>query len=342
MNDFLIIRLSSLGDIIHTLPAFSALRKKFPQAQITWLVEEKGKEILDLVPGIDRTVIVKPKEQLANLRMVRREIARIKKEITNAEQITLDFQGLIKSGFYAFLSRAKKRIGFHRKNLREPMASLFYTEHLHQISEDIHVIYKNLKLLERVNITDDTMAFPLLLPDELKSKVREILQGLGYDESKKLIILNVGAAWETKRWYEDRWTSLIRKISSPEIFPVLLWGNDTEKKLAQEISQKTETPLVPDLTLQQVMALLNEACLVISGDTFALQAACALSRPVVGIFGPTNPDRNGPFKSDDGVAFHEFDCSYCYKRNCPDMKCLKAITPEEMASLVFAFLEKNA
>ena len=341
MNNFLIIRLSSLGDIIHTLPAFSALRKKYPQAKITWLVEEKGKEILDLVPGIDRIVMVKSKEKLNTPGMLCREISRIKNEIASKEQVVLDFQGLIKSGLYAYISRAKKRIGFHRKNLKEPMASIFYTDRLHQISEDSHVIHKNLKLLELLGITEDSIEFPLILPDELVSETKEILHSTGYEESKKLIILNVGAAWETKRWHKDRWIALIRKIESQEIFPLLLWGNEIEKNIAQEISREIKTPLSPNLTLPQVMALIKGAGLIISGDTFALQAACALSRPVAGIFGPTNPRRNGPFSPDDGVAFHELECSYCYRRHCPDLKCLEAITPEEMASLFFHLLNKN-
>ena len=343
LDRFLIIRLSSLGDIIHTLPAFSALRKKFPQANITWLVEEKGREILELVPGIDRIVDIKMKRSHPGSKKFWGEFSNIKKRIRNKNQVALDFQGLIKSGFLAKLSKAKIRIGFHKHNLKEPLASLFYTDRLAEISEDMNVISKNMKLLSQVGIQEEKSEFPLLLPDESKESVRLKLKETGYDPGKRMIILNVGAAWETKRWFPDRWAELIFRLKKEQedLFPLLLWGNETERNIAEEIREKTETPLSPLLSLQEVMALIDGASLVVSGDTFALQVACALSRPVVGIFGPTNPQRNGPFDPQDKVSFHELECSYCYKRNCSRLECLHKITAEEVARLCLIRLEEN-
>jgi ADP-heptose:LPS heptosyltransferase len=133
MDNFLIIRLSSLGDIIHTLPAFSALRKNFPEAKISWIVEAKGREILDFVPGVDKTITAHTEGWRLNRKEFWTEISRLKRELKNENQIALDFQGLAKSGFIAFISGSNKRIGFHRKNLREPLAGLFYTERLEEI-----------------------------------------------------------------------------------------------------------------------------------------------------------------------------------------------------------------
>lgn len=333
MARFLIIRLSSLGDIIHTLPAFSALRKNFLEAVITWIVEDKGKEILELVPGVDKIVTAQIKQHKIGTKNFWQELGCIKTEIREKDQAALDFQGLIKSGFFAFLSGAQKRIGFHKKNLKEPLASMFYNDHLDEISEDAHVVYKNLRLLEALGIQENVLNFPLVIPDELTTSVQQKLHSIGYSDQKKLVVLNVGAAWVTKRWYAERWCELADSISSDTLFPILLWGNDMEKALAEEINQKSGAPLSPELSLQEVIALISKAGLVVSGDTFALQAACALSRPVVGIFGPTNPKRNGPFDTRDKVAFHEFDCSYCYKRKCDDLRCLKAITSEEVTAL---------
>ena len=154
LDRFLIIRLSSLGDIIHTLPAFSALRKKFPQAKITWIVEEKGREILELVPGIDRIVDIKMKRLHPGSKKFLEEFSNIKKKIRDKDQVVLDFQGLIKSGFLAKLSKAKIKTGFHKHNLKEPLASLFYTDRLAEISENTHVISKNMKLLSLVGIQE--------------------------------------------------------------------------------------------------------------------------------------------------------------------------------------------
>jgi heptosyltransferase-1 len=341
MKHFLIIRLSSLGDIIHTLPAFSALRKKFPQARISWMVEEKGQEILDLVAGLDRTIILHPSEWGFHRRRFWSEIFRLREKTNGKKQVALDFQGLVKSALLAFLTRAPTRIGFHKKNLKEPLASLFYTEALKEIPEDIHVISKNLRLLSQVGIQEENYEFPLVLPEELLTSVDEKLKETGYDDRKKLVLLNVGAGWESKRWFPEKWVDLIEKLKRPEIFPLLLWGNEYEKSLAEYIGQKTNTLLTPFLSVKEVMALVRKASLLVSGDTFALQAACAFCRPVVGIFGPTNPRRNGPFNDKAQVAFHELECSYCYKRSCSHLECLKAITAEEVARMSLRVLERN-
>jgi len=341
MNNFLIIRLSSLGDIIHALPAFSSLRKHFPEANITWLVEEKGEEILKLVPGIDKVVVARAKRWKLYSRSFREEISRIKSQIKAKYLTVIDFQGLIKSGFFAWFSQAEKRIGFHRKNLREPLASLFYTEQLEKFSENMHVISKNLKLLELLGIKESKIDFPLQLSSDLLESVRAKIAKIGYSPDKRMVVINVGAAWETKRWLPDKWSRVIKKIDSEQIFPLLLWGNEIEKKLAHKISETTGVVLSPALSLAEVVALVNETSLVVSGDTFALQAACALSRPVVGLFGPTTPGRNGPFKNTDKVAFEELECSHCYKRKCSDLKCMKILKPETVADLCMQVLESK-
>ncbi len=334
MDKFLIIRLSSLGDIIHTLPAFSALREGYPGAEIRWLVEDKGKEILDLVPGLDDIFVLRSRTSRKGLKETWSELRQLRKEVKDKEQISLDFQGLIKSAFFSYLSGAKVRLGFSRSNLKEPQARFFYTKKLHEVSEKDHVIQKNLKLLSMVGVDEKKIQFPLHIPDEYKETVSKKLQSLGY-EGQKLIIMNVGAAWETKRWFSGGWIELSKWIISEksDFFPLLLWGNEIEKELAESINAETSISIAPPLSLKEVLSLIQMSSLVISGDTFALQAACAFSIPVVGLFGPTNPERNGPFDPKDKVIFHEISCSYCYKRKCSSLECLKKITPEKVIEL---------
>jgi heptosyltransferase-1 len=328
MENFLIIRLSSLGDIIHTLPAFAALRNHFPDAKVSWAVEPKGKEILDFVPGLNEIVVVGSEGW--------------RKKLRDRDQTALDFQGLIKSGLIAFRSRARKRIGFQRNNLKEPLAALFYTDRLEEFSEIEHVIRKNLHLLTLLGIREKKIDFPLALPEALRASVREKIAPLATRGNKKLAIFNVGAAWETKRWFPESWVKVLNGLKSDAIFPLLLWGTDGEKELALTVSGQTGVPLVPFLSVKETLALLKEAALVVSGDTFALQVACAMSVPVVGIFGPTNPARNGPFRALDKVAYHELACSLCYQRTCESMECLKKVGPEEVVSLVRQSLREHA
>jgi len=316
MENFLIIRLSSLGDIIHTLPALAALRKKFPKASISWVVEEKGQEILECVDGLNHIFTIKPQGWKPTKKQFWSELTKLKGKIANKKQTALDFQGLVKSAFISFLSHSSPRIGFRRQNLREPLASFFYTHRPEKIPETIHVISKNLRLLTVLGIKEENYEFPLSLADDLFQSVRAKLSRLGYNNNKKLIIFNVGAGWESKRWPAEKWIKLISILPKDGYFFLLLWGTKEEKASASAISQETDIPLAPFLSIKEVMVLLEQASLLISGDTFALQAACALACPVVGIFGPTNPQRNGPFRREDKVAFHRLECSYCYKRKC--------------------------
>ncbi|MFB0564105.1 MAG: lipopolysaccharide heptosyltransferase I [Candidatus Aminicenantaceae bacterium] len=342
LDNFLIIRLSSLGDIVHTLPAFSALRKNFPKAKLSWVVEKNGKEILDLVPGIDKVIAVDSENLRGNPKEVWQEISRLKRKIKNRNQVALDFQGLIKSGFISFLSRSRKRIGFRGKNLKEPLASLFYTEKLEEIPEDIHVISKNLRLLTKLGIKEENYEFPLIIPQELLESVKAKLRETGHTGEKKLIVLNVGAGWETKQWLPENWVEFGNQIKREDIFPLLLWGNEKEKDLALFVSRKTQIPITPCLSIKEVMALVKQASVIISGDTFALHVACAFGVPVVGIYGPTNPQRNGPFSAKDKVAVHEMKCSFCFKRACPTIECIKKISAGEVAALFQHVLKENA
>lgn len=330
-RNFLILRLGALGDIIHTLPAFAALRKQFPQARIAWAVDERGKAILDCVPGLDEILVVRKGKlgwHTPHLKM--------------RDRVALDFQGLIKSGLLAELSRARRRIGFNRRNLKEPLASIFYTERIPEVSEDASVIGKNLKLLAPLGIKEERFEFPLRIPAEATAKVRDELKRLGRRKGQPLVLCNVGAAWKTKRWPVERWAALLDTLrkKKPEVFLILLWGNKEEAEAAGRVSARTGIPIVPFLSVVQVMAVIREASLLISGDTFALQAACALGVPVVGIFGPTNPRRNGPFRPEDECAYHEKDCAPCYKRDCKKGDCLADITSGEVAALALKRLKR--
>ena len=331
-RNILIIRLSSLGDIIHTLPAFAALRRSFPRARISWVVSPPGKAILECVPGLDEILVIKRGKLLWQTRGLHQR-----------DRVALDFQGLIKSGLLAELSRARTRLGFHRNNLKESLASIFYTQRIPEVSEDLSVIGKNLKLLAPLGISDGRFDFPLRIPGPASAKVRAELRRLGLKKGQKLVVCNLGAAWETKRWPIGRWSSFIQAMKKrrPGLFFLLLWGNKEEAEAAALVGAQAGVPVVPFLSVVEVMALLQEASLLVSGDTFALQAACALAVPVVGIFGPTNPRRNGPFRPEDRSAYHPKDCAPCYKRECRRAECLDDVSGEEVAALALERLRKS-
>jgi len=327
MERFLIIRTSSLGDIVHTLPALAVLRKHRPQAEIRWVVGRKGREILEWAGGLNGLIVTDEPGWIQILR--------------KREQTALDFQGLFKSGMIALESRSRARIGFHKKNLREPLARFFYTQQAAEFPETDHVIRKNIHLLEPLGIRDTMLEFPLRIPEEKRRAIRDKARELGWDGSRRIVLFNVGAAWPSKRWFPDRWSAVLKAVAPLGVFSLLLWGTEDERAIAAEIREATDVPFAPFLSLQETMALIGESALLVSGDTFALQAACALAVPVVGIFGPTNPRRNGPFLARDRVIYHEIDCSLCYKRGCESLACLKAVTADEVAERVLQALAEH-
>jgi heptosyltransferase I len=329
MDSFLIIRLSSLGDIIHALPAFAVLRKGFPEARLAWVVEKAGREILELVPGLDEIVVRGDIGWFRRLRL--------------GDRTALDLQGLLKSAILGRVSGARRRIGFSGNNLKEPAAAMFYTERLDAFEETGHVIGKNIRLLEMLGLPPgaDGYEFPLVIPETSRCRVAVALERLGRSPERKIVLCNVGAAWESKRWPAERWIELLPAIAGKDLLPVLLWGNASEKETALAISGRTGVPAAPFFTIPEVLALIATSGLVISGDTFALQAACALDVPVVGLFGPTDPKRNGPFRERDRMAQAPMDCRPCWKRRCPTTVCMSAISAADVAGLVREVLDRD-
>lgn len=329
MDDaFLIVRLSSLGDIVHTLPALAALRKHRPAARIAWLVEKPGREILECVEGLDEIIVRGEPGWLGRLR--------------RRGRTALDFQGLLKSGVYGGLSGARLRLGFSGRNLKERAAALFYNRRLPAFREDGHVIAKNLRLLTLLGIEERRFDFPIRIPEDLRIRARARLAGLGWDGERALSLCNVGAAWETKRWPASGWAEILPALKKAGAFPVLLWGNAAEREIAEAAASGTGVPLSPYLSVQDVLAWIREARLLISGDTFALQAACALGVRVVGLFGPTSPGRNGPFDSRDKVVYAPHDCAPCYRRTCERPDCLAAVAPGAVAAAAMELLSPHA
>lgn len=343
--DYLIIRLTSLGDIIHTLPALAVLRKNFPAAQIGWVVERQGAEILEWVDGIDHCFIFPSSSTrrittLFNPRFYK--FLRSLRRLVKPSGIAIDFQGLIKSATLAFLSGAKQRLGFSRPNLREPQAAWFYTQTLPPLEDEGHVIEKNLKLLQLLSIEDKEKAFPLRVEKTVSEKVKNIIYEIGFGSDHLLLVANIGAAWPTKRWPVSHWIDFLKQFSSNNrFFPLLLWGTPEEEKEAREISHQTGVKLLPFLTIKEVIALISTAHLVVSGDTFALQVAAAFNVPVVGLFGPTDPKRNGPWHPLSRVVVTPVDCRYCYARRCPEAHCMAAISPSKVSNLTRELIKET-
>jgi len=322
VNRILIVRLGALGDIVHAVPAAAALRRAFPSARLDWLVAAKHRAMLDLVPVIDRRIVIGA--GAASYVDAVRELRRSRYDVA------LDLQGLIKSAVLARSSGAPRVIGFASGHLREPLARLFYTE-AHEPPEGGHVVWKNLSMLGALGITAARAEFPL--DDVLSEAARQV----GEQTGGRYALLNPGAAWPNKRWPPARFGALAAGLRDRHgLTSVVLWGPG-EQALGDEVVLASDGAAVlsPRTSIADLVALARGAALMVSGDTGPTHIAAAVGTPIVAIFGPTRPARNGPWSPADLSVSRDQVCQCHHLRRCRlATMCLMDIQVEEVGAAV--------
>ena len=326
MDRILIVRLGSLGDIIHAVPAAAAIRRAFPAASIDWLVDMRHRTLLDLVPVVDRRISVST-SGLGSLASAVKAMRRVRYDAA------LDLQGLLKSAGVARLSGARRVIGFPAGLLRERAARVFYTETSGDAAP--HVIDKNLSMLKAIGIRMPQVEFPL--DDRNPAIANEARTALGIAADRRFAIINPGAAWPNKRWPPVYFAEVAKGLAERHgLRSLVLWGPG-EKRIAETIVTAGDgvAAVSPETSVADLVSLTKAAALVISGDTGPLHIAAACGTPIVGIFGPTDPQRNGPWGEDDLAASRYRACACHYLRQCRISGwCLLDISPREVLDLV--------
>jgi lipopolysaccharide heptosyltransferase I len=330
VKSFLIVRLGSLGDVIHGIPVAAALRHEFPNARIDWMVDPRYVELLDLVEGIDRRIAVDPRAIRHGEGRTRfRETLR---ELREADyDAVIDLQGLLKSAMLARSVHGHRTIGFPWKHLREPLARLFYTE-APDPGDATHVIYKNLALLGPLKVVDRRLRFPLTIPHtSTVEQVRTRFDPDGY------VIINPGAAWQNKQWPPDRFGAVAGAIRRDFGWrSLVLWGPG-EQDIAHHVVAESAgaAELSPPTTITDLVGIARHARMMVSGDTGPLHIAGAVSTPIVALFGPTRPERNGPWGLNDIAISRVQQCSCVYERRCKrPQRCIDDISVAEVMSAV--------
>jgi lipopolysaccharide heptosyltransferase I len=297
---FLIVRLSSIGDIVHALPAAAALAETFPQAQIHWVVERRHALLLHGNPHLHRILILDTLGWRKHLTSSS-TWSEISKGVGDLRQIrydaALDFQGLWKSAVVALVSRAQERIGFSAEGMREPSAGILYSQRVSP-PRHVHVVEKNLAMVEHLGARTKRWQFPLPRNEQDDAYVEKELATFGIGS---FIIVHPGGGWRTKCWAPENYASLIRQWGSARTEPILLTGSPSEAPVINDILQSAGSSRARyfPTTIVQFIALARRARLFIGGDTGPMHLAAAVGTPIVGIFGPTDPVRNGPFAADD-------------------------------------------
>lgn len=333
---FLIVRLSSIGDIVHALPAAAALAETFPEARIDWAVEKcyalllEGNPHLHLIVEIDTLGWRRHLTSSETWREIGIGVSDLRRTPYDA---ALDFQGLWKSAVVGWLSHAHERVGFAERWLREPSAGVLYTQRVTP-REHVHVVEENLALAARLGAHTKRWQFPLPWNDEDDAYVDMQLAALG---SEDFFIVNPGGGWRSKCWSPENYAALIRQLAGVLPEQILLTGSPAEEPMIGEILKNAGSQRAHYFpsTLVQFIALARRARLFIGGDTGPLHLAAAVGAPIVGIYGPTDPVRNGPFAADDVALSNRGPINYTRRGENP------AYLPGISVESVVAAVEKR-
>jgi heptosyltransferase I len=343
----LVIRLSAIGDVVHTLPAVHLLKKRLPGCSITWVVEEAAADFISGYEGIDAVIVSKRMSWLRALRAgsavaACKEAAAFVRELRRYESdLVLDFQGLFKSGILAGLARGKRKIGFARA--REG-ASFFYTEHAPSPDFNDHAIVRHMGLLRSLGITDDAVVFSQLWGKQEEESVQKLLCGHDPDSAVPLIIVHPCAAWPTKCWDAGSMAMVCDSLRKTYDARIVFVGAAAEHIHVSGIISRMTGPAINfagRTTLRELACLLARSSFMVAMDSGPMHLACAVGTPVVALFGPTAPWRTGPFGQRHSVIRKELACSPCYrKKKCPQghHRCMADITVEEVLHVCSNYL----
>jgi lipopolysaccharide heptosyltransferase I len=325
---FLIIRLGSLGDIVHGVPAAAALRRRYPRADIDWVVDPRYAELIDLVEPVDRAVPFDPRDMTRAPGRAARALRALRRAQYDA---VVDLQGLLKSAALARLVGARRTIGFPRKHLREPLARLFYTS-APDPGAAAHVTAKNLVLLAPLDVTERTVRFPIRIP-----RTAAATAAMARVTPGPYGLINPGAAWPNKRWPPERFGAVAAALYRDFGYrSLVLWGPG-EQSLAGSVASASQgaAEVAPPTTIPDVVAIARAARVMISGDTGPLHVAAAVDTPLVALFGPTRPERNGPWAPRDVVVSRVHQCQCLYERQCRrPTPCIEDIGVDEVVDAV--------
>ena len=335
----LIIKLSSLGDVVHTLPVSRTLRQEYPKSYIAWIIEERYQELLYKNPDIDEVIPISTKAWRKNWnRKTLGEILRTIKKIRSEKfDAVFDLHGLIKTGVIAMLSGARIKVGFHKDNCKEKISSIFTNKKAPYMGSGIHVVDMYLTLIKTsLRIQKESKQFPL--PEHQWEKVEDFFQNQPELNAKPIIGINPGAGFESKLWELERFAQLADRITSEMDYSILLtWGPGEEQK-AQQIaaSMKRKSWVAPATSIQESIRLYKHLKLLVSCDSGPLHLCAALGVPTVSLFGPTDPARNGAYGRDHDTVYKVLACSFCWKRKCPlgTKECMKQVTVDEVFETV--------
>jgi heptosyltransferase-1 len=339
----LLIKPSAIGDVVHTLPILNLLRRKWPAARISWLVTPACAGILEGHPQLDEIILFERRRWATWWYHPSRwlELRRFTRKLRQHQfDLVIDLQGLFRSGWIARKTRAPVRVGF--ANARE-LAWAFYTHRVPIDTMEQHAIDRYVKLARFIGCegpieyifghdeSDRAAVEALIRADK---KVRPTIDAA----IPRYAVLAPGTNWPTKRWPIDRFAALPALLKQRFDLDSIVIGGPNETALARQIPSALN--LAGQTNLRQLCALVERAAVVISNDSGPMHIAAAMNRPLVALFGPTNPTRTGPHDRPDAVLRLGLPCSPCYSRKCSHQSCLQWLTIDPVLQAIESQLQK--
>ena len=336
-ENILIVKLSAIGDVIHTLPVLNAVRRHYPRARITWLVEEAAAGLLEGHRSLDRVLVSKRKRWLKGLagptrgRYIREALIFIKALRDTRYDMILDLQASLKGGILVGLARGRRKIGFGKGLEHQEYSYLFLNEKIPAVDMEVHALTRGLMLLEHVGIAADKVDYHLPVSGRDREDIARMLKTAGLSGSAKLVAINPVAQWDTKLWESRKFANLADLLIERYGVAVVFSGGPDDRPVIGEIESRMKFSalnLAGRTTLKGLAALYEKALFLVSTDTGPMHLGAAVGIPVVALFGATAPWRTGPFGREHRVVRADCSCSPCFKRRCETTHCMTGITVE--------------
>jgi len=330
----LIVKPSSLGDVVHSLPFLNAIKKCFPKAEIHWVIAKGLEGLLEGHPMIDRLIIINKDlwKKLSQAGNTLKEIREIFRQLRHEEyDIVIDLHGLLRSGLITRATHAPLRIGFHEA--REG-SRFFYTNKV-KSGRNIHAVERYMNMAAELGCAARDMVFPF--PHSADAgNTAEKLADLG-----SYAVLVPGARWKTKIWPAESFG----KLASMLPLRAVIVGAAADRAIADTVvthSGDKARSLAGETNLRELVEIMRHAEVVITNDSGPMHIAAALNIPVIAIFGPTSPKRTGPYGAGHVVLQSQAECVPCFKRECRDnIRCMNEITPDAVYQAVQEVLRRD-
>lgn len=337
MMDFkniLIIKLSSIGDVVHALPFLEALKNSYPDSRIDWLVEEEASQAISGHPAINRVILSGRKRWQKEIltptkffKVSSEAISFYKNLRFSSYDIVIDLQGLFRSGFLTALSRGKRKTGM--SGAREG-ASFFLKEPPVAVDYDQHAIDRYLEVAGHLGCNTGVRKGEIPVSEQDKKLADCIFAS--FSEGKPLIAVNPMAKWKTKLWQPDKFSELAEKLQKEIDCRIIFTGSMQDRPVIENIIRKSGggqgeiINLAGSTGLKELAYLYSGCSVLICTDTGPMHIAAAMGCRVVALFGPTSPLRTGPYGKGHIIIRSGIDCSPCFKKECRDVKCMGDIT----------------